>query len=85
MVDVARVNPDDERDRRRIFKAEGRLSEPLQILATFKGEDGWDHEGDAEQVAKAERLQAEVDKLNDRQYSVLEYLRERWASDLETD
>lgn len=85
LVDVARVDPDDKQDRRRIFKAEGRLSEPLQILATFKGEDGWEHQGDAEQVAKAERLQVEEDKLNDRQYTVLEYLRERWGSGLGTD
>ena len=37
------------------------------------------------QVAKAERLQVEEDKLNDRQYTVLEYLRERWGSGLGTD
>ena len=65
-------------------KAEGRLSEPLQILATFNGVDGWSHQGDAEQVAKAERL-PEEDKLNDRQYTVVEYLRERLGSGLETD
>ena len=79
LVDVARLNADDDRDKRRIIKTEGRLAEPIKILATFNGDDGWTHHGDAEQVELAKQLVETEDKLNDRQFSALELMRDRWA------
>lgn len=83
LVDVARLNADDDRDKRRIIKTEGRLAEPIKILATFNGDDGWTHHGDAEQVELAKQLDEAEDKLNDRQFSALELMRDRWAQSLE--
>ena len=83
LVDVARLNPDDDRDKRRIIKTEGRLAESIKILATFNGDDGWSHHGDAEQVELAKRLDEAEDKLNDRQFAALELMRDRWAQGFE--
>ncbi len=83
LVDVARLNADDDRDKRRIIKTEGRLAEPIKILATFNGDAGWAHHGDAEQVELAKRLDEAEDKLNDRQFAALELMRDRWAMGFE--
>ena len=83
LVDVARLNADDDRDKRRIIKTEGRVSENCKILASFHGDEGWSHQGDADQVELAKKLDEAEDKLNDRQYTALEWMRERWTSGLE--
>ena len=52
------------RDKRRIIKTEGRLAlSQSKILATFNGDAGWTHHGDAEQVEPAQRLDEAEDKL----------------------
>ena len=83
LVDVARLNADDARDKRRIIKTEGRVSENIKILATFNGDDGWTHHGDADQVELAKKLDDAEDKLNDRQFAALDWMRERWDYRLE--
>ena len=78
-LDVSRLKPDDIHDNRRIIFTEGRLAEPVKLLATFNGDQGWTGHGDATAVEQAEGLEEAIEKLNDRQYAALEHLRERWA------
>ena len=59
------------------------MAEPIKILATFNGDAGWTHHGDAEQVELAQRLDEAEDKLNDRQFAALELMRDRWAHGFE--
>ena len=77
-VVVAKLNPDDKNDKRRIISTEGRLSEDQKVLATYKGDDGWLMHGDAEQVELAKQLDDAEEKLNDRQFAALGFMRERW-------
>ena len=82
-LDVSRLKPDDDSDHRRMIKTEGRLAEPIKLLATYRGDAGWEHHGNAEQVEQAERLQDVEDKLSDRQYAALSTMRERWEQQIE--
>lgn len=82
-LDVSRLKPDDDSDHRRLIKTEGRLAEPIKLLATYRGDAGWEHHGNAEQVEQAEQLQDAEDKLSDRQYAALSVMRERWDKQIE--
>lgn len=82
-LDVSRLKPDDDSDHRRLIKTEGRLAEPIKLLAAYRGDAGWEHHGNAEQVMQAEQLVDAEDKLNDRQFAALARMRERWVNHIE--
>lgn len=82
-LDISRLKPDDDSDHRRLIKTEGRLGEPIKLLASYRGEAGWEHHGNVEQVELAERLIEVEDKITDRQFAALAYMRERWEKAIE--
>lgn len=67
-------------DRRVLLRTEGRGGEPLQLLIEQE-ENGWHLHGDAGVAMREEQLMAAEESLTDRQATVLELVRDRWAQD----